>query len=73
MYLHNYIHFFIVSNEVPEHPVVSPSSGAIFERRIVEKYIQENGVDPISGKELSINDLIEIRSKFITILSYVFI
>lgn len=56
--------FFQVSNEVPEHPVVSPSSGAIFERRIIEKYILENGVDPISGKELAKEDLIEIKSMF---------
>ncbi|KAI8435413.1 hypothetical protein MSG28_003723, partial [Choristoneura fumiferana] len=52
----------IVSNEVPEVPVVSPSSGAVFERRIIEKYIIENGVDPISGKELHIEDLIEIKT-----------
>lgn len=47
---------------MPEHPVVSPSSGAVFEKRIIEKYIQENGVDPISGKEISADDLIEIKS-----------
>lgn len=57
--------FFLVSNEVPEHPVVSPSSGAIFEKRIIEKYIIENGVDPISGKELAVEDLIEIKSNCI--------
>ncbi|XP_045474308.1 pre-mRNA-processing factor 19 [Harmonia axyridis] len=51
-----------ISNEVPEHPVVSPSSGAVFEKRIIEKYIQENGVDPISGKEISADDLIEIKT-----------
>lgn len=54
---------FLVSNEVPEVPVVSPSSGAVFEKRIIEKYIIENGVDPISGKDLRVEDLIEIKSK----------
>lgn len=44
-------------------PVVSPTSGAVFEKRIIEKYIIENGVDPISGKELRIEDLIEVKSK----------
>ncbi|KAL4706320.1 hypothetical protein ACJJTC_004929 [Scirpophaga incertulas] len=51
-----------ISNEVPEVPVVSPSSGAVFEKRIIEKYVIENGVDPISGKELRVEDLIEIKT-----------
>lgn len=54
----------VVSNEVPEQPVVSPSSGAVFEKRIIEKYIIENGVDPISGKDLRVEDLIEIKSEY---------
>lgn len=51
-----------ISNEVPEHPVLSPASGSIFERRLIEKYLIENGVDPINGKELSADMLIEIRT-----------
>ncbi|TGZ38263.1 Pre-mRNA-processing factor 19 [Temnothorax longispinosus] len=48
-----------LSNEVPEHPVISPASGSIFERRLIEKYISENWVDPINGKELTIEQLID--------------
>ncbi|XP_035215891.1 pre-mRNA-processing factor 19-like, partial [Stegodyphus dumicola] len=51
-----------LSNEVPEQPVVSPVSGSIFEKRLVVKYIQENGTDPINGKELSEESLIEIKT-----------
>ncbi|XP_063972319.1 pre-mRNA-processing factor 19 [Diachasmimorpha longicaudata] len=50
-----------ISNEVPEHPVVSPVSGCIFEKRLIEKYVADNGVDPINGKELTIEQLIEIN------------
>lgn len=56
--------YFLVTNEVPEQPVISPSSGAIFEKRIIEKYILENGCDPISGKDLKQIDLIELKSMF---------
>ncbi|KAH8402079.1 hypothetical protein KR009_009564, partial [Drosophila setifemur] len=51
-----------VTNEVPETPVVSPHSGAVFERRVIEKYLVENGCDPISGKELKVEELIEIKT-----------
>lgn len=46
---------------MPEQPVVSPASGAVFERRIIEKYLLENGCDPITGKELKADELIEIK------------
>nr|CAG4636083.1 EOG090X0489 [Eubosmina coregoni]SVE69727.1 EOG090X0489 [Eubosmina coregoni] len=51
-----------LSNEVPEHPVVSPVSGSIFERRLIEKYIADNGVDPVNGKELTVDQLVEIKT-----------
>ena len=49
---------------MPEVPVVSPISGHVFEKRIIEKYIAENGVDPFTNKELKVEDLIEIKSKY---------
>ncbi|XP_017836758.2 pre-mRNA-processing factor 19 [Drosophila busckii] len=51
-----------LTNEVPEAPVISPSSGAVFEKRVIEKYIMENGCDPISGKDLKEEELIEIKT-----------
>jgi pre-mRNA-processing factor 19 len=51
-----------LSNEVPEQPVLSPVSHCVFERRLIEKYIAENGVDPINGQPLAEDDLIEIKT-----------
>lgn len=41
--------------------MVSPLSGAVFERRLLEKYIAENGTDPITNKELTMDQLIELK------------
>lgn len=51
-----------LSNQLPEEPVVSPFSGAIFEKRLILKYLDENKVDPISGKEMTADDLIEVKT-----------
>ena len=51
-----------LSNEIPETPVVSPQSGSIFEKRLIIKYLEENGVDPITGKEMSPDELIELKT-----------
>lgn len=58
----------IVSNEVPEQPVISPVSGSIFEKRLIEKYINENGLDPINGKELTVEQLIDIKGSLLILL-----
>lgn len=50
-----------VSNEVPEHPCVSPVSNHVYERRLIEKYIAENGTDPVNNQPLSEEQLIDIK------------
>ncbi|KAG8004059.1 Pre-mRNA-processing factor 19 [Nibea albiflora] len=50
-----------LSNEVPEHPCVSPVSNQVFERRLIEKYIAENGTDPMNGQPLSEEQLVDIK------------
>jgi len=50
-----------ISNEVPDFPVVSPVSGQVYEKRLIEKYITESGVDPVSKEPLSVEQLIEIK------------
>lgn len=51
-----------LSNEVPEEPVLSPRSGHIFERRLIEKYLAETGCDPINQQPLSPDELIEVKT-----------
>lgn len=53
-----------MSNEVPEHPVISPVSGSIFEKRLIEKFVNEKGIDPVNGQELDVTQLIEIKGMF---------
>ena len=51
-----------VSGESPAIPVISKKSGLVYEQRLILKYIQENGKDPITGEELIEDDLIEVKS-----------
>lgn len=51
-----------VSGEAPEEPVVSKKTGAVFEKRLIEKYIEENGKEPITGDELDLEDLLPIKT-----------
>src|SRR5689334_12967627 len=43
-------------------PQADGAEGAIFERRNIEEYIAQNGSDPVTGEELSVDDLIEIKT-----------
>lgn len=63
-YFPNYYSFIIsVTNEATDEPVVSPVSGCVFERRNIEKFVAENGIDPTNGKDLQVDQLIAVRCK----------
>ncbi|PWN32744.1 putative PRP19-non-snRNP spliceosome component required for DNA repair [Meira miltonrushii] len=54
--------FCAISGEPPVTPVISKKSGLVYEQRLILKYIQENGKDPITGDTLTEDDLIEIKA-----------
>lgn len=53
--------FCSISGQVPEDPVVSSKSGHLFERRLIEKYLDSEGVCPITKGEMVKDDLISIQ------------
>lgn len=54
--------FCAISGEPPQEPVVSTKSNKVYERRLIVKYINENGTDPISGEKMEESDLIPIKA-----------
>ena len=56
-----YFCLFVVSGEVPLNPVISSKSGHLFERRLIEKYIAQEGKCPVTQVPLSETDLIPIQ------------
>ena len=56
-----YLYVKTVSGEVPLEPVISPVSGAIFEKRLIEKHLASNATDPINGLSLAADQLIVIN------------
>jgi len=51
-----------VSGTVPEIPVVSKKSGHLFEKRLIEKIIQETGRCPVTNEPLESEDLIPLAA-----------
>ncbi|XP_040568185.1 pre-mRNA-processing factor 19 [Lepeophtheirus salmonis] len=52
-----------ISNESPEVPVISPKSGLVYDKRLIEKVLESNGgVDPVSKDPLSVEELIAIKA-----------
>ncbi|KAK4131557.1 Prp19-domain-containing protein [Trichocladium antarcticum] len=51
-----------LSGEVPEEPVVSKKTGTVFEKRLILKYIEENGKEPGTDEELDPEDLLPVQT-----------
>ncbi|KAL8739138.1 MAG: hypothetical protein Q9181_000167 [Wetmoreana brouardii] len=51
-----------ISGEAPQIPVASRKSGTVFEKRLIEAYIAENGRDPVTNEEISTDDLVELQT-----------
>lgn len=50
-----------ISNAVPADPVVCTKTGHVFERTLIEKYLDEMGKCPISGQEMTKDDLLPLK------------
>lgn len=60
-----YFHFAMLcalSGEPISEPVVSPKSGAVFERRLIETYLATAEKDPINDEPLSASELIPLAT-----------
>ncbi|KAK8113152.1 cell cycle control protein [Apiospora sp. TS-2023a] len=51
-----------ISGEPAEEPVISKLSGHVFEKRLIEKWIEENGKDPITSDDLTLDDLLPVKT-----------
>ncbi|CAM8927083.1 unnamed protein product [Rhodiola kirilowii] len=51
-----------ISGEVPEEPVISRTSGLLFEKRLIERHISDYGKCPVTGQSLSADDLIPVKT-----------
>jgi len=54
--------FCSISGEIPQEPVVSKKTGHLYEKRIIEKYINAEGKCPISGNDMSSDDLLPVQA-----------
>jgi pre-mRNA-processing factor 19 len=49
-----------ISGQPTDSPVVSPKSGAVFDRALITKYLEEYGRDPTNESELRVDELIPL-------------
>ncbi|OBZ91584.1 Pre-mRNA-processing factor 19 [Choanephora cucurbitarum] len=54
--------FCAISGEAPKQPVVSLKSGNVFEKNLLEKFVSEHGRDPINNEEMTVEDILELKT-----------
>ncbi|SPO03104.1 related to non-snRNP spliceosome component (pre-mRNA splicing protein PRP19) [Cephalotrichum gorgonifer] len=50
-----------ISGEAPQEPVISKNTGILYEKRLIEKYIEEHGTEP-SGEAATTADLLPLKT-----------
>jgi pre-mRNA-processing factor 19 len=51
-----------ISGTVPEQPVVSLKSGHVFEKSLIDKYVNETGKCPVTNEPLSKDDVLPLKT-----------
>mmetsp|Transcript_9892 Transcript_9892/g.11421 ORF Transcript_9892/g.11421 Transcript_9892/m.11421 type:complete len:503 (-) Transcript_9892:1036-2544(-) len=54
--------FCSISGQTPEDPVVSTKSGHLYEKRLIEKHLREEGTDPVTKEALSVDELLSLKA-----------
>ncbi|CAL1384332.1 unnamed protein product [Linum trigynum] len=50
-----------ISGDVPVEPVVNAKSGLLYEKRLIERFIDDTGKCPVTGETLTTDDLVPIK------------
>jgi len=54
--------FCSITKEPVQDPVISKKTGHLYEKRIIQKYLEENHKCPITGESMTEDDLIELKT-----------
>ncbi|PKS13367.1 hypothetical protein jhhlp_000138 [Lomentospora prolificans] len=54
--------FCAISGEAPQEPVLSKKSGAVYEKRLIEQYVEQHGTEPETNEALTLEDLIPLKT-----------
>ncbi|PHH71967.1 hypothetical protein CDD80_4883 [Ophiocordyceps camponoti-rufipedis] len=54
-----------ISGESPLEPVVSKKSGFVYEKRLIEQYVNDHGTEPGTGTGLTVDDLLPLKDSVI--------